>query len=80
MAADCCHRPLVTPRTREEPNTPLYALPYVGQPPTGLGSEPFVARVRQAAGVPAPAARTRERGSPRGSAEPPGGRVPDGPQ
>ncbi|MET7320598.1 NADPH-dependent F420 reductase [Streptomyces sp. NPDC005549] len=45
---------------RSEPNTPLYGLPYVGQPPTGLSSEEFVAWVQQAVGVPAPAARIRD--------------------
>ncbi|WP_255307953.1 NADPH-dependent F420 reductase [Streptomyces marincola] len=45
---------------RSEPNTPLYALPYVGQPPSGLAPREFVAWVQQAPGVPAPATRIEE--------------------
>lgn len=45
---------------RSEPNTPLYALPYVGQPPSGLTVPDFVTWVQQAPGVPVPAARVRE--------------------
>ncbi|ANB04530.1 oxidoreductase [Streptomyces ambofaciens] len=45
---------------RSEPNTPLYALPYVGQPPPGLTTLEFVAWVQQAPGVPVPAARIEE--------------------
>ncbi|PPS90858.1 hypothetical protein BZZ08_00455 [Streptomyces sp. MH60] len=45
---------------RSEPNTPLYALPYVGKPPAGLSSDEFVVWVQQAVGVPAPAARIRD--------------------
>ncbi|WP_256976131.1 NADPH-dependent F420 reductase [Streptomyces sp. CS113] len=45
---------------RSEPNTPLYALPYVGQPPAGLSPEEFVAWVQRAAGIPASAARIRD--------------------
>lgn len=45
---------------RSEPNTPLYALPYVGQPPSGLTVLEFVAWVQAAPGVPVPAARVEE--------------------
>ncbi|MEU0227110.1 NAD(P)-binding domain-containing protein [Streptomyces sp. NPDC006284] len=45
---------------RSEPNSPLYALPYVGQPPSGLTVREFVAWVQQAPGVPVPAARVNE--------------------
>ncbi|MGP2436643.1 NADPH-dependent F420 reductase [Streptomyces sp. JW3] len=45
---------------RSEPNTPLYALPYVGQPPSGLTVPEFVAWVQQAPGVPVSAARVGE--------------------
>jgi 8-hydroxy-5-deazaflavin:NADPH oxidoreductase len=45
---------------RSEPNTPLYALPYVGPPPAGLAVPEFVAWVQGAPGVPVPAARVRE--------------------
>ncbi|MFI5931801.1 NADPH-dependent F420 reductase [Actinoplanes sp. NPDC051494] len=45
---------------RSEPNTPLYALPYVGEPPAGLSVPDFVAWVQAAPGVPVPAARVRE--------------------
>jgi predicted dinucleotide-binding enzyme len=45
---------------RSEPNTPLYALAYVGQPPTGLAIAELVAWFQGAAGVPLPAARVEE--------------------
>ncbi|WP_331735172.1 NAD(P)-binding domain-containing protein (plasmid) [Streptomyces sp. NBC_01166] len=45
---------------RSEPNTPLYAIPYVGQPPSGLTIMEFVAWVQQAPGVPVPVARIKE--------------------
>ncbi|WP_433697109.1 NADPH-dependent F420 reductase [Nocardiopsis sp. CA-288880] len=45
---------------RSEPNTPLYALPYVGRPPAGLTPTEFVAWVQQAPGVPVSAARIEE--------------------
>ncbi|WP_308401884.1 NADPH-dependent F420 reductase [Streptomyces shenzhenensis] len=45
---------------RSEPNTPLYALPYVGQPPSGLAPLEFVAWAQQAAGVPVSAGRIEE--------------------
>ncbi|MGP4088138.1 MULTISPECIES: NADPH-dependent F420 reductase [Streptomyces] len=45
---------------RSEPNSPLYAIPYVGQPPSGLTVREFVAWVQQAPGVPVPAARVGE--------------------
>ncbi|MFD6289224.1 NADPH-dependent F420 reductase [Streptomyces sp. NPDC060205] len=45
---------------RSEPNTPLYALPYVGQPPSGLTPTEFVAWVQQAPAIPVGAARIRE--------------------
>ncbi|MER7673224.1 NAD(P)-binding domain-containing protein [Kitasatospora sp. NPDC096128] len=46
---------------RSEPNTPLYAIPYVGQPPAGLTTVPDVVAWAQAAsGVPVPAARVKE--------------------
>jgi predicted dinucleotide-binding enzyme len=45
---------------RSEPNTPLYAFPYVGQPPSGLAPAELVAWFQQAPGVPAPAARIKE--------------------
>ncbi|GGP50051.1 NADPH-dependent F420 reductase [Saccharothrix coeruleofusca] len=45
---------------RSEPNTPLYALPYVGQPPSGLTVLEFVAWVQSAPGVPVSAARVEE--------------------
>ncbi|GHE92781.1 NADPH-dependent F420 reductase [Streptomyces fumanus] len=45
---------------RSEPNTPLYALPYVGQPPAGLTPQQFVTWAQQAPGVPAPAPRIEE--------------------
>ncbi|WP_276314414.1 NAD(P)-binding domain-containing protein [Streptomyces sp. Z26] len=42
---------------RSEPNTPLYALPYLGDPPPGLAPAEFVAWAQRAPGVPASAAR-----------------------
>jgi predicted dinucleotide-binding enzyme len=45
---------------RSEPNTPLYAIPYVGRPPSGLTPREFVAWVQQAPGVPVSAARVEE--------------------
>ncbi|MEU3183804.1 NAD(P)-binding domain-containing protein [Streptomyces sp. NPDC006923] len=48
---------------RSEPNTPLYALPYVGQPPSGLTPKDFVTWVQQAPGVPTSAALVRELGA-----------------
>ncbi|MGA5122078.1 NADPH-dependent F420 reductase [Streptomyces pseudogriseolus] len=45
---------------RSEPNTPLYAVPYVGQPPSGLTVREWVAWVQQASGVPVPVARVEE--------------------
>lgn len=45
---------------RSEPNTPLYAIPYVGQPPSGLTSKDFVTWVQQAPGMPVSAARVSE--------------------
>ncbi|MGA5412469.1 NADPH-dependent F420 reductase [Streptomyces pseudogriseolus] len=45
---------------RSEPNTPLYAVPYVGQPPSGLTVREFVTWVQQASGVPVPVARVEE--------------------
>ncbi|MBM9506196.1 NAD(P)-binding domain-containing protein [Streptomyces sp. KK5PA1] len=45
---------------RSEPNTPLYALPYVGQPPTGLAPTDLVAWFQQAPGVPVSVARIKE--------------------
>ncbi|WP_121745147.1 NAD(P)-binding domain-containing protein [Streptomyces sp. E2N166] len=45
---------------RSEPNTPLYAIPYVGQPPSGLTTMEFVSWVQQAPGVPVPVARIKE--------------------
>lgn len=45
---------------RSEPNTPLYALPYIGQPPSGLTPREFVAWAQQASGIPVPAARIEE--------------------
>ncbi|KAA0941953.1 NADPH-dependent F420 reductase [Streptomyces apricus] len=45
---------------RSEPNTALYALPYVGQPPSGLTPADFVAWVQQAPGTPVSAARIAE--------------------
>ena len=45
---------------RSEPNTPLYAFPYVGPPPAGLAVPELVAWVQAAPGVPVSAARVRE--------------------
>jgi len=46
---------------RSEPNTPLYAIPYVGQPPSDLTSmQDLVAWVQAAPGVPVPAARVKD--------------------
>lgn len=45
---------------RSEPNTPLYAFPYVGEPPAGLSVPELVAWVQNASGVPVPAARVTE--------------------
>lgn len=45
---------------RSEPGTPLYAVPYVGRPPSGLARDDLVAWVQQAPGVPVPAARVRQ--------------------
>jgi predicted dinucleotide-binding enzyme len=45
---------------RSEPNTPLYAIPYVGQPPSGLTVPDLVAWIQGAPGVPVPAARVEE--------------------
>jgi predicted dinucleotide-binding enzyme len=45
---------------RSEPNTPLYAFPYVGPPPAGLAVPELVAWVQAGPGVPVPAARVRE--------------------
>ncbi|MFD4640254.1 NADPH-dependent F420 reductase [Lentzea sp. NPDC058436] len=45
---------------RSEPNTPLYAFPYVGEPPAGLSVPELVGWVQGAPGVPVPAARVTE--------------------
>ncbi|MCS7477609.1 NADPH-dependent F420 reductase [Umezawaea endophytica] len=45
---------------RSEPNTPLYAFPYVGPPPSGLAVLDLVAWVQAAPGVPVPASRVEE--------------------
>jgi predicted dinucleotide-binding enzyme len=45
---------------RSEPNTPLYAFPYVGSPPAGLAVPELVAWVQQAPGTPVSAARVEE--------------------
>nr|WP_263657548.1 NAD(P)-binding domain-containing protein [Nonomuraea gerenzanensis] len=45
---------------RSGPNTPLYAFPYVGQPPSGLTVHELVAWVQAAPGVPVSAARVKE--------------------
>lgn len=45
---------------RSEPNTPLYAIPYVGQPPSGLTVPDLVAWIQAAPGVPVSAARVEE--------------------
>lgn len=45
---------------RSEPNTPLYALPYVGEPPAGLAVLDLVAWFQGAPGVPVSAVRVGE--------------------
>jgi predicted dinucleotide-binding enzyme len=45
---------------RSEPNTPLYAFPYVGRPPSGLAVPDLVAWVQAAPGVPVPAATVED--------------------
>lgn len=45
---------------RSEPNTPLYAFPYVGQPPSGLTVPDLVAWIQGAPGVPVSAARVED--------------------
>ncbi|SDF74024.1 hypothetical protein SAMN05216553_10347 [Lentzea fradiae] len=45
---------------RSEPNTPLYALPYVGEPPSGLTPVEFVAWAQAADGVPVSAAQVEQ--------------------
>lgn len=45
---------------RSEPNTPLYAIPYVGQPPAGLTVSDFVAWIQNAPGTPLSAARVKD--------------------
>lgn len=45
---------------RSEPNTPLYAIPYVGQPPAGLTGPDFVAWIQNAPGTPLSAARVKD--------------------
>ena len=50
----------LTESWRSEPNTPLYAVPYVGQPPSGLTVPELVAWVQAAPGVPVPATRVEE--------------------
>ncbi|WP_439658472.1 NADPH-dependent F420 reductase [Lentzea sp. HUAS TT2] len=45
---------------RSEPNTPLYAFPYVGEPPAGLAVPELVAWVQNAPGVPVSAAQVTE--------------------
>ncbi|MEE4588244.1 MULTISPECIES: NADPH-dependent F420 reductase [Streptomyces violaceusniger group] len=45
---------------RTGPNTPLYALAYIEQPPSGLTPQEFVAYAQQADAVPVPAARVKE--------------------
>ncbi|MET0495040.1 MAG: NAD(P)-binding domain-containing protein [Actinoplanes sp.] len=45
---------------RSEPNTPLYALPYLPEPPAGLSVPDFVAWAQASPGVPASAARIKE--------------------
>ena len=45
---------------RSEPNTPLYALPYIGPPPDGLTVPEFVAWAQAAPGIPVSATRIRE--------------------
>ena len=50
----------LTESWRSEPNTPLYAIPYVGQPPSDLTVPELVAWVQAAPGVPVPATRVKE--------------------
>lgn len=45
---------------RCEPNTPLFAIPYVGQPPSGLVPNDLVAWIKEAPGVRVSAARVKE--------------------
>lgn len=45
---------------RSGPNTPLYALASIEQPPPGLTPQEFVAYAQQANAVPVPAARVKE--------------------
>jgi 8-hydroxy-5-deazaflavin:NADPH oxidoreductase len=46
---------------RSEPNTPLYAIPYVGQLPSDLPTiQDLVAWVQNAPGVPVPAAQVED--------------------
>ena len=45
---------------RSEPNTPLFAQVYVGQPPAGLAGHELVAWVQASPGIPAPASRVKE--------------------
>jgi predicted dinucleotide-binding enzyme len=45
---------------RSEPNTPLYAFPYIGQPPSGLTVHELVAWAQAAPGIPVPAARVKD--------------------
>ncbi|WP_328634815.1 NADPH-dependent F420 reductase [Streptomyces sp. NBC_00356] len=45
---------------RSEPNTPLYAVAYTGQPPAGLSIPDAVAWFQNAPGIPIPAARIAE--------------------
>ena len=45
---------------RSEPNTPLYAFPYVGPPPSGLAVPALVAWVQAAPGVPVSAAAVKD--------------------
>jgi predicted dinucleotide-binding enzyme len=45
---------------RSEPNMPLYAFPYVGQPPSGLAVRDLVAWVQGAPGVSVSAAQVRD--------------------
>lgn len=46
---------------RSEPNTPLYAIPYLGQPPSGLTTVPeLVAWAQTAPGVPVSAAQVKD--------------------
>ncbi|MEV7086508.1 NAD(P)-binding domain-containing protein [Streptomyces sp. NPDC093085] len=45
---------------RSEPGTPVYAYPYTGVDPAGLGAEEYFTRLWADPGRPAPAARIRE--------------------